>query len=289
MVVDYVKKLQVGAVKQAVDDLVECKRKGGTLGRNEYLSAIDALSKLGVKINRDALYKRVEREFKRLEMAEVQAERMVPIDVTVQDAITEMSSITSCEFLNPANDNNRASTSAVNASLTFSSATSSSAKKNCGSRPKGSNCEKKQKDKENYSACLLSICDDYATEMVAKRALNKNVESKVLDNLIKEKKVKFGVTRDISKGTIRTRIRRERHNPKHPGVSSPLEEAEEALVVICIQMGTIRQPLSVREGVELMNSLIDGTHIQKEVVEFQMARKLGHDLFTYGEIGKGWW
>ncbi len=100
MVVDYVKKLQVSAIKQAVDDLVEHKRKGRTLGRNAYLSAIDALSKLGVKVKRDALYKRVEREFKRLTMAEVHTERMAPIDVTVQDAMTEMSSNTSYEHFN---------------------------------------------------------------------------------------------------------------------------------------------------------------------------------------------
>ncbi len=62
MVVDYVKKLQVDAIKQAVDDLVEHKRKRGELGRNAFLSAIDALSKLGVKIKRDALHMRVERE-----------------------------------------------------------------------------------------------------------------------------------------------------------------------------------------------------------------------------------
>ncbi len=183
MVVDYVKKLQVGAIKQAVDDLVKHKRKQGGLGRNAYLPAIDALSKLGIKIKRDALYKRVEREFKRLTMADVHTERMAPNYVTVQDAMTEILSVTSYEHLNPVEDNNRASMSAVNASLPSSSANSPS-EKNCGGRPKGSNYEKKQNDKENYSAYLSSICDDYATEMVAKRALNKKVESMFLDNLI---------------------------------------------------------------------------------------------------------
>ncbi len=61
MMVDYVKKLQDGAIKQVIEDLVERKRKGGTLGRNAYLSAIGALSKIGVKIKHNALYNRVER------------------------------------------------------------------------------------------------------------------------------------------------------------------------------------------------------------------------------------
>ncbi len=60
-------------------------------------------------------------------------------------------------------------------------------------------------------------------------------------------------------------------------------------MAIYIQMGMIQQPLSVREGVELMNSLINGTHFQKEVAEFQMEQKLDQDVFSYGEVGKGLW
>ncbi len=52
-------------------------------------------------------------------------------------------------------------------------------------------------------------------------------------------------------------------------------------------MGKIRQPLSVKEGIELMNSLIVGINIQKNVVNFQMGRNLCSD--EYGRVGKGWW
>jgi len=54
-------------------------------------------------------------------------------------------------------------------------------------------------------------------------------------------------------------------------------------------MGTIHQPLAVKEGIGLMNSLIDGTRLQKTVSKFQSARQVGNDLFNPGEIGKGWW
>lgn len=37
----------------------------------------------------------------------------------------------------------------------------------------------------------------------------------------------------------------ENHNPKHPCKHTPLEQAEEELVAICIKMGKIPQPLSV--------------------------------------------
>ncbi len=102
--------------------------------------------------------------------------------------MTEMSSNISYEHSNPSNNKNRASRSAVNASLTSSSTTSSSAQKNYSSCPQGSNYEKKQKEKENYLACLSSIWDDYATEMVAKRALTRKLRASFLTISLKERR-----------------------------------------------------------------------------------------------------
>ncbi len=59
------------------------------------------------------------------------------------------------------------------------------------------------------------------------------------------------------------------------------------MVTICIQMGKIRQPLSVREGIELMNSLMRGTHYEKNVAKFQMDRNLCRDNALCGTVGSG--
>ncbi len=53
-----------------------------------------------------------------------------------------------------------------------------------------------------------------------------------------------------------------------PGPKSPLEELELALVEICIQMSKIRQPLSCTEAIALMNSMIEKTHTQQKLVDF---------------------
>ncbi len=87
--------------------------------------------------------------------------------------------------------------------------------------------------------------------------------------------MEFGVLDNTSVDTIRSRVKRGNLNPSHPGVVSPLEEAEKALVVICIQMGKIRQPLSCTEGIQLMKDLIKDTSIQDTLKEFKMVRKLG--------------
>ena len=77
--------------------------------------------------------------------------------------------------------------------------------------------------------------------------------------------------------------------PKNRGVTSPLADAEEILVVLCIQMGKIRQPLNVAEGIALVNDMIKGTKMQEALKEFQSARRLGSDLFELGKAGRGWW
>ncbi len=64
MDVDYVEKLQNGAIKQAVKDLVLTRRRDGKLQKNIYLSVIDALNTIGVNTNRDVLYKCMEQEIK---------------------------------------------------------------------------------------------------------------------------------------------------------------------------------------------------------------------------------
>ena len=127
-------------------------------------------------------------------------------------------------------------------------------------------------------------------ETAGKKAKGMRVEKGFLDRLIKEKKKEFGVVSDISKKTIQNRVSRGIVFAHH-GAKSPLfeVEAERALVELCIQMGKIRQPLNVTEGIEVMNNLIEGTEVQQDLIAFQKSRKLGKEDFEHGKVTKGWW
>ncbi len=70
-------------------------------------------------------------------------------------------------------------------------------------------------------------------------------------------------------GTNCSRVRQGNHGSKHCGTNSPLSQAEEEMVTICIQMGKIWQLLSVREGIELMNASMRGTHNEKMLQSFK--------------------
>ncbi len=74
-------------------------------------------------------------------------------------------------------------------------------------------------------------------------------------------------------------------NPDHPGTNSPLYKAEKAFVVICIQMGKIRQPLTGPEAIRLFNNMIKNTPIQMALNEFQMVWRLDSDSFGPARLG----
>lgn len=57
------------------------------------------------------------------------------------------------------------------------------------------------------------------------------------------KKRNHTIDSDISAATIHTRAARGQTDPKQRGAKSPLADAEETLVQICIQMGQILQHL----------------------------------------------
>ena len=65
----YVKKLHEAALQPVVNDLVHEKEEGwkSRTARDSYTAKLQCLELMGIKIMRDALYKRVERQSKRLQ------------------------------------------------------------------------------------------------------------------------------------------------------------------------------------------------------------------------------
>ena len=69
------------------------------------------------------------------------------------------------------------------------------------------------------------------------------------------------------------------------GLYSPLCSIKPQLVKILIQMAKIWQCLTPTEAIQLINSLIDGTQVQKDLVEFKKKYSHGKD----GTVGYGYW
>ena len=112
------------------------------------------------------------------------------------------------------------------------------------------------------------------------------VEKGYLANLIAERMKEYDVMEKIPEVTIRKQFQQGNHNPKHPGTKSPLAEAEAVLVTICIQIGVIRQPLNVNEGIKCMDDLLRGTDNAEALAEFQ---RQGNLVVTSLNMGWSHW
>ena len=69
------------------------------------------------------------------------------------------------------------------------------------------------------------------------------------------------------------------------GHVSPLQPIKSKIVAVIVQMAQIRQCLAPSQGVQLLNSMIDGTNVQKELIQFK--NKYSHGI--EGKIGRGYW
>lgn len=141
-----------------------------------------------------------------------------------------------------------------------------------GGRPKGSSAQS-ARVKDFHKEMLLN---EIATEWQSRVQLagGKRMSRNKLDALIKEKKEEHELTEfEISKSLIRQRVIKNKPIcPPHSGTESPLAPVEQYIVSLMEQMAKMRQPLNVSEGLNLANSLIEGTKWEELVVDFKLKR-----------------
>jgi hypothetical protein len=80
----------------------------------------------------------------------------------------------------------------------------------------------------------------------------------------------------------------------HVGQSTPMAEVEPYLVQLIIQLADMRTPITTVQGQELANSLISGTNVENEIMEwkgnnchaYKHASVSGHES---KKLGLGYW
>jgi hypothetical protein len=256
---------------KAVSGLYEAKQKNG--GRLPHLKMAEVLQGLldnGANANRDMLNQRLKRYKKPPAGISPEAPLSV-IDVTIahQSNVSSLLGVEGVENNMVTNTNTK-----------------------MAGRPKGSTRDSIKKANDNIEECKVEISLAYQKKMnESKAAGRERVTPGYLTNLIRDTKTAKGIPKDyyISEKTIKARIIRKKLHPPHPGTSSPLEGAEEAVVQILIQMGNIRQPLTATEGLQLMNGLIKNQDLQRKLIDFKLKRRMKGDLEHLGRVGKSYW
>ena len=163
---------------------------------------------------------------------------------------------------------------------------------NKGGRPIGTTLQLQVKDEMNKSALLNEIADIYQKEKTCNERKNTNMKSGRLRAIIEDTKLKWNLPKmEVSLETIRSRVKRNHTEvyQRNGGVKSPMLSVEPTLVMLMIQMARIRRSFNFTTGLSLANSLIKGTEIETQVLEFKRQHKMGPDDDEGMLLGAGYW
>ena len=152
-------------------------------------------------------------------------------------------------------------------------------------RPLGSTEAFKELEKKNLIDGKNEITRKYAE--VLRKNKTQRVRKGLLNEIIEDVRKKKGIKDKISPLAIRKRVQRNSLDNHHlaGGQVSPLQRIEPIIVNIIVQMARMRQCLTPSKGLLLVNSLINGTRIQGELVAWK-EKNTPNDT---GTLGRGYW
>ena len=157
-----------------------------------------------------------------------------------------------------------------------------------GGRPVGATNKKRKMCAMALIATANEIALQYKIEKDSLKRAKKRMKKGRLSELIKETKEKNNLPVDavITETQIRQRLKRNAPMTEHrAGVTSPLAPVEPRIVSTIIQMARIRMAISPSKGIRLINDLIEGTPVQKDLIEMKKAMGWSNT----GTVGLGYW
>ena len=161
--------------------------------------------------------------------------------------------------------------------------------RNLGGRPRESTLVNKKKREDELDACYRVIANLYISK---KKECSSRLPNNFLKDTIDAQKEAFGISSDksFSIATIRSRKRRGQNRSNNVPVT-PLANIEPALVAICLQMVFFRKPLNKKEGLFIMNILIDRRPVvQENLILFkEKSNIVNKDASKLGKVTKSWW
>ena len=140
-------------------------------------------------------------------------------------------------------------------------------------RPVGSTDDKKYKDEKKFINAKNEISKKYAALKETTKQGSRTKKG-ALKEIIESVSEIRGLDKHISPAAIRRRIDRKSLVSHHVagGQMSPLQRMEPTVVEIILQMARICQCLTPSKGLQLINSLIKGTAIQKELIAWKIIQ-----------------
>ena len=125
-----------------------------------------------------------------------------------------------------------------------------------------------KKKKKDYVSMINFVATKYAEYRLTCKS---KTHRGMLRSLLEEAKVKYNVSEPICykniQNVVQTRYKRNSLKCRHRGTASPMVPLEPIILEIALQKGRMNQPLTVEEGLHLLNSLIKpGSKIEEDVI-----------------------
>ena len=145
-------------------------------------------------------------------------------------------------------------------------------KRNKGGRPKGSTAADMRAERQNRKKAVNWVVKTYLKKQGVAAKQKKRLVGGTLQKIVDLAKVKFKLKGNfaVPKQTISNRKLTKRLEVWHPGFQSPLLIPEIALHAYIITAWQLNCPLSVSNVKALMNSLIEGSKYEREMIKLKM-------------------
>jgi hypothetical protein len=171
------------------------------------------------------------------------------------------------------NGGQQSSSSIGNSSAVASSTGNANTVKKNG-RPKGSTDAKKYDDKVNLSSALNFIAYNMKQKKEEAASVGRKVKYGTYDGLVENARVRFNLPEDVLIPVKRRCLQRVNRKNRsvlvaHRGKISPMVQVEAHLVDIILNYSRMRQPITPKVGLALANSMIKGTEIECEMIEWR--------------------
>jgi hypothetical protein len=186
----------------------------------------------------------------------------------------------------------------ANTEVTSPASTNTRETSNKGVRPNGStNTEKKARQfvlTEAFDECVIEVAclKALAQERTQKLRKKYRVPRGAFEKAITKVCEKYKLERhEINLSTVLLRNKPgHKLKVKHHGAVSPMIGIEAHLLGPILHRAALRHPVSCAEGLELANSLFDGTQVQFDVMDWKRKNfKMGERDATFVNLGMQYW
>ena len=153
----------------------------------------------------------------------------------------------------------------------------------------GTTNKKKREESENEKNAKLNIVCHWLWEL-ENNNFTDLYKKDVYESIVNDARTRYNLPDSFSFPYNSAMARINRGSLAGEGAATPLLFIEQEIVDLLLCMSKLKRSLTASESLRLINDLIDGTHIQRELIEWKRKKKMYHkSQDDEGKVGLSYW